>query len=261
MRKAFSLALIVILAVSSLTLFGFASSQTIPKPSVPEFTIEIVSLPYDVPPTTSTTIDQYTGKQTTTTQPGYHVENKTFEAVIKNSLGVSFYNFRYKGHYGDSWSYEPFNPNASLPYFLSDSYGVPFQASTSDYSVLTLYFLPTSISPGGQVDIQVQALYGNFDAVPYGHVMQLPGGPTYDFYFKGETGDWSNTKTISIGEDSASISSNPTPSPTNTAVSPTLAPTVPEFSWLAFLPLFAAMLFVAVKLRHRKSLCTFTQVS
>jgi hypothetical protein len=39
------------------------------------------------------------------------------------------------------------------------------------------------------------------------------------------------------------LTTNPSPVPTQ----------VPEFSWLAILPLFAAMLFVAVLLRHRKT--------
>jgi len=34
---------------------------------------------------------------------------------------------------------------------------------------------------------------------------------------------------------------------------PTTSPSVPEFSWLAILPLFLSLLFVAVKLRHRKT--------
>ncbi len=38
-----------------------------------------------------------------------------------------------------------------------------------------------------------------------------------------------------------------TPSPT-----PTPTPTVPEFSWLVVLPMFAIMLFIAIKLKQRK---------
>ena len=44
-------------------------------------------------------------------------------------------------------------------------------------------------------------------------------------------------------------STSPTPTPSQT---PTATPTVPEFSWLMILPLFAFMLSVAVILRHRK---------
>ena len=46
---------------------------------------------------------------------------------------------------------------------------------------------------------------------------------------------------------------NPTPSPPTST--PTSSPAVPEFPPLAILPLFIAMLFVAVKLRNRKSVC------
>ena len=53
---------------------------SIPKPSVPEFTVKAVSHPYDVPTTYST--DPYTGE--TITHEGYHVENKSIEVWIKN---------------------------------------------------------------------------------------------------------------------------------------------------------------------------------
>ena len=81
--------LICALALASAMHFGtvHASSFTvdsISKPSVPEFSVRIVAYPYDVPPETTTTIDEYTGKETTTTQPGYHVENKSIEITIKN---------------------------------------------------------------------------------------------------------------------------------------------------------------------------------
>jgi hypothetical protein len=46
---------------------------------------------------------------------------------------------------------------------------------------------------------------------------------------------------------------NPTPTPTST-LAPTSTPTVPEFSWLAILPLFVSLLLIAVVLRYRKSI-------
>src|SRR3972149_2373794 len=84
MNKKISLLLILALTASSLTAVKGVSVESIPKPSAPEFTVKIVSYPYDVPPKTTTTIDQYTGKETTTTTPGYHVENKSIEVAIKN---------------------------------------------------------------------------------------------------------------------------------------------------------------------------------
>jgi hypothetical protein len=235
-NKGFSLLLVVILAVSSLIMVESASAQSIRKPPVPEFTIETVSHPYDVPPSITTATDPYTGKQTTTTQPGYHVENKTLEAVIKNSLGTSYYNFRYKGHYAQEWSYFPFDPNSSNGYNFYDAGEVPNPASSSDYTVITLSFLPQSATAGGQIDIQVQALSGNYDAIPYGHMINV-GGPTYDFIFKGAISDWSNTQTITIGE-------------TSNTTSPT--PAVSEFPILVILPFFISVLLVAVYLKHRR---------
>jgi hypothetical protein len=73
-----SLSLLLILIIS-LTIVGTSFAQTIPKPSVPEFTVRYVDLSYDVPTTTS--IDQYTGK--TITNQGYHMENRTIQITIE----------------------------------------------------------------------------------------------------------------------------------------------------------------------------------
>jgi hypothetical protein len=54
------------------------------------------------------------------------------------------------------------------------------------------------------------------------------------------------------------VLSSPTPSPNPSTATPTPTPTpsptptVPEFSWLVLLPLMMVILFIAVKLRHRK---------
>ncbi|MDR2720317.1 MAG: hypothetical protein LBC03_05900, partial [Nitrososphaerota archaeon] len=40
------------------------------KPSVPQISsVKLVDSSYDVPPSSTTTVDQYTGKETTTTTP------------------------------------------------------------------------------------------------------------------------------------------------------------------------------------------------
>ena len=214
MNKRFALLLILVLTASSLIVVKPVYSP-ITKPSVPEFTLKIVDSSYDVPTTYS--IDPYTGENVT--HPGYHVEKKTIQATIKNNLGASYYNFRYKPHYIDEWSYYPFDPDSSRGYNLYDAYSVPCQAdSDSDYTVISMTFLPMHAFPeGGQVDFQVQALFGNFDAIPYGHVQPLPA-PTYDFIFTGTTSDWSETQTITFGESQTSTPSpatTPTPTPYN----------------------------------------------
>jgi hypothetical protein len=236
--KKVSLLLMVLLAVFNLIILQNALAQSDSNLSVPEFSLKFVDNSYNVAPTVTFSTDPYTNKTTTTMVPGYNVENKTVEAEIKNNVGASYYNFRYKGHYTEQWSYEPFNSEAgSNAYTLADSYSVPFKASNSANTTISLYFIPKSIAPNGQIDIQIQALYGNFDAIPYGHIMPLPGGPTYDFYFRGETSDWSNTQTIVLGQNSVSNDSpNPTIAPTTASTPVSADPTSSSIQTTAIMP-------------------------
>jgi hypothetical protein len=203
MGKRSALLVIAVLAVSSLMMVESAFAQSIPTPSVPEFTLRYADHSYDTPATHS--IDPYTGQEIT--HPGYHVENKTIEAVIKNNVGASYYNFRIKGHYADKWMFG--NPD------FYDAFSVTNAASASDYSVITvveLSSLPQSVSKGGKIDVQVQGLFGTYRAVVYGPKL---GRTAYDFYFNGTASDWSNTQTITISESQA-----PTPSPITTPTPP-----------------------------------------
>ena len=86
--------------------------NTIPKPSVPEFTIRYADYSYSVPPTYG--VDEYTGEKRTISY-GYDVINRTVLFTIKNqpfngyydSNGnyiQLYYHIRYKGSYGDTWS-------------------------------------------------------------------------------------------------------------------------------------------------------------
>jgi hypothetical protein len=195
--------------------FGTAQASTGVN-GVPDFTLRYVDYSYDVPPKTTSTTDPYTNETTTTTIPGRHVDNKTVEAVIRNNVGASYYNFRYKGHYAEEWRYYPFDPDSRFGYSLPDAFYVPYKASDSSFTVAALPFYSfKNVPAGGLIDVQVQALFGDFDADPWGHL--LPMEPTYDFDFTGTTSDWSSTQTITIGEGQA-----PTPSP---ATTPTPAPT------------------------------------
>ncbi len=188
--SAFLAATLISILILVVVRFGTVQASTgdngIPKPSVPDFTLKYV--------------------------------DKTIEATINNNLGASYYNFRYKGHYAEEWSYYPFNPDSRFGYSLPDAFYVPYKASNSSYTVAALpsHFFK-DVPEGGQVDVQVQALFGDFDADPWGHL--LPIEPTYDFDFTGTISDWSETQTITFGEGQT-----PTPSPTSTPT-PTPAPT------------------------------------
>ena len=213
------------LFLASAMRFGTVQAYTvdsISKPSVPEFSVRIVAYPYDVPPKTTTTIDQYTGKETTITQPGYHVENKSIEIIITNlsftpynltintrydhETGESYtyyrtttvnlyYNIGVKGHFGNDWKYvgspspkgEGLQSNAQLDL---------------DYTVFTI---KTDDYPNDAVlDFRVKALVGYY--LPYGRNAVTFG---YDFY--GQESDWSDTQTLDVSESQIQY-----PSPTLT---------------------------------------------
>jgi hypothetical protein len=234
--KSFSMLLVIILAVSSLIMIESASAQSIPKPSVPEFTLKYVDSSFDVPPKTTFSTDPYTGKVTSTTIPGYNVQNKSVEIIIKNQPFTSylnqngklvylFYDIESKGHF-ENWN--PFFSDASywLKQNLSESYPPGFIAvSDSQYTVITHKL--ENISDGGQVDFRVQAIIGystrintTFSGMPIG----LEPGESYHYYtFTGQISDWSNTQTITIPTGSVTtstpnptLSSNPTAAPSST---------------------------------------------
>ena len=175
---------------------------SIPKPSVPEFTVEFFDSSYDVPTTYST--DPYTGE--TVTHEGYHVESRTIEVKIKNEPFVSYwiqnsssganwsinfyYNIRIKGHFSEDWN-ELYNPEG---YIHQDS-GAEYTVRTYD-SGESVYAIDTGskrieFPANAQVDFQVEALIG------YTHRVIM--GPMYvPWVFTGEKSGWSETLTITL---------------------------------------------------------------
>jgi hypothetical protein len=226
--KSFSLLVIVLLAVSSLTIVKPAFAQ-IPKPSVPEFTVKFIDASYFTPTTYS--IDPYTDQNVT--HPSYYVANKTITVSIKNQPFVStydssggfntslLYNIRIKGHYVENWT--------NL-YLVDD---LPAK-SNSDYTVFSyvseqpncentyvLGDIMTDFPMGAQVDFQVEAMNGIV------HRVFNPNATNqlemYPYEFTGEESGWSNTQTITINTDDATnlyTSSSPSsPTPTSIATS------------------------------------------
>lgn len=254
--KGLVVLLVVALATSSFAIIGSVSAQTL-KPVVTEFWLQYVDNSYDVPPSTKSTKDIYTGEVTTSTVPGYRVENTSIVVTIKNPPDVDAYNFRWKDHNDDVWHYEPFNPDNPLPLRAYDYIGIRANASNSEYTVLSLIFIPKT---GTSVDVQVQALYGDYRAVPYGGAL---GYPTFDFYFDGQASYWSHTQTIDLSN--AEVHGTATPAPTATSTEhPTAAPTQATaehgsaftFNWeqiaLAVACVVIAALAAALMLSRRK---------
>jgi hypothetical protein len=198
-----------------------ASAQTIQKPSVPAFTIETVSFPYDVPPTTTTKIDPYTGEETITTQPGYHVENKTTQIKIRNQPFASytiqennydwtinlFYNIRFKGHFSHAWSYYRLY-NGSSDGNLRQTYG-------SEHTIVPI---DTYLPAEGQLDVQIEALEGYEQGI-----VSFPGAPGTARVITGETSGWSGIQTLTISSGDVTFS-EPPPTLSPSTQTPTASP-------------------------------------
>jgi hypothetical protein len=199
-----------------------SASTTMPKPSVPEFTVKFIDASYYTPTTYS--IDPYTGRNVT--HPSYYVANKTIIVSIKNQPFVStydssggwnsslFYNIRIKGHHAENWtnlylvedlsaksnseytvfSYVSEQPNCENTYILGDI--------AADFPV------------GAQVDFQVEAMNGYVHRVWSGNATnQLEMLP---YVFSGEESGWSDTQTVTINTNDATALYTGSPSPTST---------------------------------------------
>lgn len=199
-----------------------ANAQTISKPSVPEFTVEYV--PFECINVT--------------------VKNQPFSSTVLPDGNVTelVYEVRLKGHYSTYWT----------SYGSSGFYNLRAKASGSDFTVLDVkfgedysYFLNNSI----RLDLQVRAQVGYSYSYLY-HLMPAAG------YVSVMEGDWSNTQTINLydGTVTTSLNTDPTPTPTATqtsALTATPAPSVPEFSVIALLPLFVIALLVVFVVKSK----------
>jgi hypothetical protein len=208
--------LLALLVLLSFVMVGSVFAQSVPKPAVPEFTLELVDHSYDVPSSTTTTIDPYTGEQTITTQQGYHVINRTIEVAIKNQqftpylidnqrMVYLFYNVSYKGHYEEGWKYHP-----SGSYARDSTAATSIQQSASDYTIVQ-FKAPSE----GKMDFRVQAQIGYYN---YSQLfISVPGAPFTILTFIGEVSGWSEPQTITIEEFiTPSPLLTPTPEPIST---------------------------------------------
>ena len=197
-NKTYALILVVILATSSLLMVKPSDAQTIPKPSVPEFTVSLTDRSYTSPPTVYSKTDPYTNKTTTLTESGSFVANFTLDVKIKNQQYPSniggnssnlYYNVRTKGFYGEDWSerysytYADYESPAKLP----------AQSNSSEYTVLSF---PTHYRVGDLVDVQVEAILGySYTYYPKEQVHIFPVPVTVFIY---EKSGWSPTQTFTM---------------------------------------------------------------
>lgn len=213
--------LILTLISSISTENTFAST---PKPSIPEFTINLIDSSYDIP--SSSSVDPYTGQ--TITEAGRHVESRTIKLYIKLEPIMPFivetptgnwtaglhYNIRWKGHFEQAWHeiYIPTNGYAGGD-IEGEYLVVSYEGEYSSSEGLNLHYqgLIATFPSGAKVDFQVKAMIG------YVHRDPLALG----WVFTGETSDWSNTQTLTITETA------PTPIPSTSPSPPTPQDTTP----------------------------------
>ncbi len=171
------------------------SAQTIPRPSVPEFTAKVVDTTLEV---------------TIKNQPLTPYENGSYPSL--------YYMFRFKDNNTaiGQWDYDP------MYYVLPSTYEGYHKASNSDFTTVSLP-LDNYQFPSGQIDIQVIALIGNqyptFDPASKGN-----GRNGTVYAFEGECSDWTTHQYITI----PASSSSPTPSPTSPIGTINTGPNMPE---------------------------------
>jgi hypothetical protein len=220
--KLSTLLLAITLAIPLMLVIEPSNAQSIPKPSVPQFTLRFVNNSYFIPEVPHYEVDPYTGQQKYLgMQGGYLVKNNTIEITIKSQPFPSsvndtalqlYYNIRAKGAYEQSWG----NLNLRSDDQIDTNY-LPTQQN-SEYTIIPIP--ANTYTPGGTVQFQVRAILGGF----FSYQSELY--PYWGSYFSYEASDWSGTQSITItgGSNSAApapvYTSSPTNNPTATSTSP-----------------------------------------
>jgi len=187
------------------------SAQAGFKPSVPQFSVKLVDSSYDVPPSTTTVTDPYTGKESIVTNSGYHVSDRTIEVTIKNQPFTPYkkenawtppklyYKIQFKGHFEEKWN--------TFPWLNSEGKVVP---SDSEYTVVSsqsgitgITYMINHLEAGSQLDFRVQAVIG-YDKGIFAQDHPLPVGTEF---IVETSSNWSNIQTIAI--DKTGSSSHP----------------------------------------------------
>ena len=196
MSKTIVLMLFTLLTLSSLVMVEAVSAQSIPKPSVPEFTVTGESL---------------SGWGDRVVRISVTIKNQPFTPYMEvdGSSVDLFYNVSWKGHDVDAWMY-----------YHHNIYQVDYlKASSSDETFVSFDLGGPELGGiygGGQADIRVQALIGGYT---YSRQPFYPMD-VYDVEFTGETSGWSEAQILAIPE-------SPTPSPEPTLTPPNMGPTSP----------------------------------
>ena len=233
-----ALAIFVMLSLVSLMLVESATAQSIPKPSIPTFTIQLLGPQYANP--TTYHLDQTSGQ--IVADIGYTNEYSYLEVTIKNQpLVFDYSNVHLIGAFGFYYNIQ-IKPHSSSQWVdiyrsSADGYLVP---SNSEYTTTSISVDGYGLA-GTQTDIHIEAMIGEIGR-QYNPNATSPLG-MYPYTFHGETSDWSKTQTISIPASvpiTSSSSSNPS------ATLPNVAPTSPPDSVSADLTVNLALVAIVI---------------
>ena len=221
---------IISLLLSSLLVLSVSpvNVQAVSKPSVPQFTVKFVDSYYDIPPSTTTTIDTYTGQEITLNIPG-NIVHRHIEVTIKNqpftpyedSNGINYYLYFFvqsKGSFGDEWQ----NWGSTVQYI--DQIGRGFQPSTPElYLQGNVVSGPANYAAGAQVDFRVEARIGHYYCLNPGYSIYA------SFAFEADaTSGWSKVQTFTMPGESSSSPSQITNLPQNPTTSDNNKPQQPD---------------------------------
>jgi hypothetical protein len=220
--KSFALILIFITAFSSLSLLMLkpVSAQSIPKPSVPEFTLQFVGSPYNALVVT--------------------VKNQPYDSAF----GTMYYNLRLKNHNAgnDGWIYP-------LDRLFYSYHTYPEQSTDSEYTNISITVQSNFLLLGIQNDIEIEAMLGTIgrDA----HYNPAP------YVFNGQTSDWSNPQTITLPAMSTTtptITPSTTPDSTNSLPNSSTYLLITSITLIVIAFLLAIIIALLLYRRHRKTL-------
>lgn len=206
------------LTVSSLIVVESAFAQSVPKPSVPELNVTFVNHSYDVPSTTITTINPYTGDKIANTKDGYHIQNDSFVLSIRSQPLTTddevnghsirlFFIVQSKGHYSDQWRNLTYVGTSLGLMSTNDGYAQKTMelsgnngTTYSEEGGYNSYGYDGFVSGqyGGQVDFRAMAVVGYVVVVEDALNFFNARHPYHDELFALQSSGWSSTQTITI---------------------------------------------------------------
>jgi hypothetical protein len=192
------------------------SAQTIPTPSIPQFTLQ--------------TVDNFL--QTT-------IQN---QPIIPNGHDTAdiFYNIRIKSHDSENWV------STTVPNPYQGIRGYIGEIGTSGSTVLQESFSSIDILLGlsddfHQIDYQVEAINGYLNTTP-AYVPPIGFDPNSTPVIVVNTSGWSSTQTVSIPPY---VPLSPTPAPSSSSSAPTLTPVSSASNSLLLLTTTIALVVIA----------------